>query len=167
MTRFAAILNVLADARVKFVLIGGYAAMLHGSTYLTRDLDICYERTAGNLDRLATALAALHPRLRGAPEGVSLVLDARALRQGMNFTLETDAGDLDLLGELTEVGTYSNVIGNADTVELSGRLIHVISLDELIRSKRAAARPKDLNVLPELEALQELKERGKKGDRWE
>lgn len=88
MTAFTAILNVLTDAQVKFVLVGGYAAMLHGSTYLTRDLDIRYERTASNLDRLATALAPLHPNLRGAPEGTSFVLDSRGLMQGMNFTLE-------------------------------------------------------------------------------
>lgn len=162
MTRFAAILNVLQDSQVQFVLVGGYAAMLHGSTYLTRDLDICYERTAQNLDRLPTALFPLHPRLRGAPEGVSFVLDSSALAQCMNFTLETDAGDLDLIGELSGVGSYSDLIGNAEKVELNGRVIHVASLDEPIRSKRAAARPKDLSVLPELEALQELEERGQK-----
>lgn len=100
--KLARLLNVLSDAKVSFVVVGGYAATLQGSTYLTQDLDICYERTSENLQRLAGALAPLHPRLRGAPDGMPFVLDQHTLKQGMNFTLETDAGDLDLLGELSE-----------------------------------------------------------------
>ncbi len=160
--KLARLLNVLSDAKVSFVVVGGYAATLQGSTYLTQDLDICYERTSENLQRLAGALAPLHPRLRGAPDGMPFVLDQHTLKQGMNFTLETDAGDLDLLGELSGVGGYSNLHKSADSVELEGRSYRVASLEELIRSKRAAGRRKDLNVLPELEALQELNEKAPK-----
>jgi hypothetical protein len=156
MTKFSALLFALSDAQVNFVVVGGYAAMLRGSAYLTQDLDICYERTAENLQRLASALGPLHPRLRGAPEGMPFVFDERTLLQGMNFTLETDAGDLDLLGELSGVGGYPMISKSAESMEVNGRSYRVASLEELIRSKRAAGRPKDLNVLPELEALRDL-----------
>jgi predicted nucleotidyltransferase len=156
MTNFAAALKVLSKASVSFVVVGGYAAMLRGSAYLTQDLDICYERTPSNMKRLAAALKPLHPRLRGAPDGVPFVFDERTLSQGMNFTLQTDLVDIDLLGELSGIGQFAEVARDAASVRLHGFTCRVASLDALIRSKRAAARPKDLAVLPELEALKAL-----------
>jgi predicted nucleotidyltransferase len=161
MTNFAKVLELLADAGVRFVVVGGYAAMLQGSAYVTQGLDICYERTPDNILRLTAALANLNPRLRGAPDGLPLVFDERTLNQGMNFTLATDLVDVDLLGELSGVGRYQELDRDANDMELYGRKYRVASLDTLIRSKRAAGRPKDLNLLPELEALQELKMRHK------
>lgn len=156
MTNFAAALKVLADAGVNFVVVGGYAAMLQGSTYLTQDLDICYERTPENMKRLAAALKPLHPRLRGAPDGIRFGLDERKLSQGMNFTLQTDLVDIDLRGELSGIGQYAEAACDAVSVKLHGFTCRVASLDSLIRSKRATARPKDLYLLPELEALKAL-----------
>jgi predicted nucleotidyltransferase len=158
MTNFAAALKLLSDAGVSFVVVGGYAAMLRGSAYLTQDLDICYERTPENMQRLAAALADLHPGLRGAPEGVPFTLDERTLSQGMNFTLQTDLVDIDLMGELGGVGQFPDLARDAISMELYGCTFRVASLDALIRSKRAAGRPKDLNALPELEALKELED---------
>lgn len=156
MTKFAAALTMLADAGVSFVVVGGYASTLQGSGYLTQDLDICYERTPENMKRLAAALEHLHPRLRGAPDGVPFLLDERTLSQGMNFTLETDLVDIDLLGELSGIGQFSEVERDAVSLKLYDKVYRVASLDTLIRSKRAAGRPKDLNILPELEALKAL-----------
>src|SRR5262249_23042859 len=88
-TNFAAVLSALADAGVNFIVVGAYAAYAHGGSQLTRDLDICYERTPENLRRLASALLSMHPRLRGVPDDTPFTLDARTLAQGMNFTLQT------------------------------------------------------------------------------
>lgn len=155
-TNFQAALKVLADADVSFVIVGAFAAVLQGSALVTRDLDICYDRSPENLKRLASALAPYHPRLRGVPEGLPFVLDERTLSQGANFTLETDLGPIDLIGDLTSLGSFSNIARDAVRLSVFGGSYLVASLDAVIRSKRAAGRPKDLNALPELEALKEL-----------
>ncbi len=161
MINFKAALKTLTDGQVSFIVVGRYAGVVQGSAQVTRDLDICYERTPANMKRIATALAPYHPRLRGAPAGHLFVLDERTLAQGMNFTFQTDfgdtdLGDIDLLGELSGVGQFSELTVDAVLIELYGMQIRVASLDVLIRSKRTAGRPKDLSVLPELEALQEM-----------
>jgi len=156
MINFEATLKALSDYGVNFVVIGGYAATLYGSAYLTRDLDICYERTPENIKRLVTALRPYHPRLRGAPEGLPFLFDVATLSNGMNFTLATDLGDIDLLGHLSGLGEFQAVARDAISMPLFGGEYRVASLDSLIRSKRAAGRSKDLNVLPELEALKEM-----------
>src|SRR5690348_16683970 len=109
MNKFTAALKRLSDAGVNFVLIGGYAARLHGSAYVTQDLDICYERSVSNFQRLSAALAPLHPRLRGAPDSIPFVLDEKTLAQGMNFTLATDLVDLDLIGEVSGIGQFPQI----------------------------------------------------------
>jgi hypothetical protein len=158
MTNFEAALNALTAAQVNFVVVGAYAAVAQGFAQLTRDLDICYERTPENMKRLAAALTPYHPRLRGAPEGLPFVLDDRGLAQGMNFTLQTDLGDIDLLGHMSGLGEFQEVARDSVPVSLHGASFRVASLDAIIRSKRAAGRPKDLNALPELEALKQLRD---------
>jgi len=155
MIRLREILLLLADAELDFVIVGGVAASIHGSSYATFDLDLCYSREQTNLERLAAALQAVRPRLRGAPEGLPFVWDAKTLRNGMNFTLATNLGDLDLLGEISGVGAYPEVRAASVQVALFGRSFAVLSLEALIRSKQAAARPKDQLSLPELKALLE------------
>lgn len=100
-TNIEKLLKALYDQELEFVIIGGAAAVLHGSAYVTGDLDICYSREKENLKRLATALAAFNPSLRGAPKDLPFQLDVDSLKSGLNFTLTTDLGDLDLLGEVT------------------------------------------------------------------
>lgn len=157
MIDFEATLKMLSERGVNFVVIGGYAATLHGSAYLTRDLRICYERTPENMERLVSALSPPYrPRLRGAPEGLPFVFDMQTLSNGMNFTLATDLGDIDLLGHVSGLGEFPAVALDAISMPLFGGEYRVASLDSLIRSKRAAGRNKDLNVLPELEALKEM-----------
>lgn len=155
MIDFEKILSCLVNDGVEFVIIGGLAATVHGSSYMTHDLDICYARDNTNLERLAQSLAPLHPRLRGAPAGIPFLWDAKTLQFGLNFTLETDFGDLDLLGEVAGIGMYDSVRQASILVELFGIECAILSLDKLIAAKRAAGRPKDKLVLPELEALRE------------
>jgi hypothetical protein len=155
MIDFELTLKMLSERGVNFVVIGGYAATLHGSAYLTRYLDICYERTPENMERLLSAFSPYRPRLRGAPEGLPFVFDVQTLSNGMNFTLATDLGDIDLLGHVSGLGEFPAVALDAISMPLFGGEYRVASLDSLIRSKRATGRNKDLNVLPELETLKE------------
>lgn len=109
-TNFRAILETLLDANVAFVVVGGVALIARGAPRTTEDIDLCYARDELNLTRLATALAPLQPYLRGAPPGLPFNLDAATLKAGLNFTLMTTAGDVDLLGELSGLGGYEQVL---------------------------------------------------------
>ncbi|HUR83189.1 MAG TPA: hypothetical protein VM733_20700 [Thermoanaerobaculia bacterium] len=155
MTQFEVILAALMTQRVSFVIIGGIAATLHGSARLTNDLDVAYARSAENIQRLAAALSPFEPYLRGAPAGLPFRFDAATISRGLNFTLRTTAGDVDVLGEVTGVGAYQDVERESIEMEFFGSTYKVINLDTLIRAKRAAGRAKDLEVIAELEALRE------------
>jgi hypothetical protein len=154
MTDFAALFRCLSDEAVEFVVVGGLAVISHGHVRATLDLDICYARTPENLQRLARALAPLHPRLRGAPPELPFFWDTQTLRNGLNFTLTTSAGDIDLLGEVTGLGGYGEIALRSETVDLFGAKVRIMSLGDLIRSKAAAGRAKDLVDLEALRALQ-------------
>ena len=158
MIDFEQALTALAAGRVRFVIVGGLAVAIHGSSYVTFDLDFCYARDRENLSRLAQALGPFHPRLRGAPAGLPFRFDEETLRGGLNFTLTTEVGEIDLMGEVAGVGDYAAALAASEQVELFGATFDVLTLDALIASKRAAGRPKDLLVLPELEALREAAE---------
>ena len=151
-------LLLLARSEVDFVIVGGVAATLHGSAFQTFDLDICYGRDGQNLDRLVGALAPFHPALRGAPSGIPFIWDRNTLRNGLNFTLSTDLGDIDLLGEITGIGGFHDVKAKSRNVEMYGFRFAILTLSGLIEAKRAAGRVKDLSILPELEALLEATE---------
>ncbi|MEX0804443.1 MAG: nucleotidyltransferase [Candidatus Binatia bacterium] len=156
------LLKALHLEEVEFVIIGGVAAVLQGSAYVTADLDICYSRKKENLEKLSRALASFHPSLRAVPEQVPFHLDVSALRSGMNFTLRTDAGDVDILGEVTGMGNYEQVVTFAEAMEMFGVSCKVLTLEGLIKAKRAVGRAKDLRLLPELEALVEIRKTEKK-----
>jgi hypothetical protein len=134
-------------------VVGGVAAVLHGSSRFTQDLDVVYDRSPDNADRIAAALGSLHPRLRGAPEGLPFRLDARTILAGLNFTLSTDAGAIDLLGEVAGGGTYPSLLPSAREIRSGDLAVLCVDLPTLIRLKRAAGRPKDLEAIAELEAL--------------
>lgn len=148
-------LRLLGEHRVECVIIGGVAATLYGSTILTNDLDVCYARNAENLERLAAALQSVNPKLRDAPSNLPFFVDAEALRHGLNFTFSTDVGSLDLLGEVPGVGSYEEALSGATKYQLFDYYFRVLEIQKLILAKRAAGRPKDMLVLPELEAIQE------------
>ena len=155
MVNLKKLITCLANHQVEFVVIGGVAATVHGSAYVTYDLDICYGRDAENLARMAKALAPYHPRLRDMPDDLPFFWDERTLRRGLNFTLKTDLGDIDLLGEVAGIGDFEQALASSILVQLFGVECAVLSLEALIKAKRAADRPKDHLVLPELEALLE------------
>jgi predicted nucleotidyltransferase len=160
-TDFARLLAALHDAGVRFIVVGGAAATAHGSARLTLDLDIVYARSSDNLGRLVQALTPLHPYLRGAPPGLPFVLDVPTLRRGLNFTLVTDSGWLDLLGEIAGGGGYEQLIPHTIEIPLFGRVTRILNLEHLIHVKRAAGRPRDHDALAELEVI--LEERGRAG----
>jgi hypothetical protein len=133
------------------------AAVLHGSAYVTGDLDVCYSRENENLKKLATALAPFNPSLRGAPKNLPFRLDENTLRSGLNFTLTTDLGDVDILGEVTGLGGYEKLPPFSEEMEVFGVRCKVLTLEGLIKTKKATGRTKDLMLLPELEALLEIR----------
>ena len=155
MTDFERLLAVLTNAGVEFIVIGGFAATADGSAHITVALDVVYRRTADNLGRLAGALDPLRPYLRGAPPGLPFRLDPDTLRQGLNFTLVTTAGDLDLIGEATGGGTYEALLPHSEVRDVGGLECRFVDLATLIPLKRAAGRPKDLERIAELEALRQ------------
>lgn len=158
MIRLEEALRALAEARVDFLVVGGAAAIVHGSSHLTTDLDIVYSRGADNIDRLVSALSPLGPYLRGAPRGLPFRWDAATIRRGLNFTLTTELGDLDVLGEITGGGGYEALLPFSSVVSAFGIEFRCLNLEKLIHVKRAAGRPKDLEVIAELEAIFEERE---------
>ena len=155
MTDFAALLKALSEAQVRFIVVGGVAAAAHGVARLTVDLDIVYDRSPDNLDALVKALGAAQAYLRGAPPGLPFRFDAETLRRGLNFTLSSKLGDIDLLGEITGGGGYAELLPHSITLRLYGIECHCLGLRRLIQVKRAVGRPKDLEAIAELEALEE------------
>lgn len=151
--------RVLSGAGVRYIIVGGVAAGVHGALRTTLDLDVVYARDTDNIARLVAALAPYEPYLRGAPGGLPFVFDAPTVARGLNFTLDTSLGALDLLGEVSGGGAYPDLDPLAEDVELEGFTCRVVSLPTLIRLKRAAGRPKDFEALAELEALLEERDR--------
>ena len=159
MTDFAGVIRTLVDAGIDFILVGGVAGTVHGSARLTRDVDVVYARSPENMRRLVDALASHNPYLRGAPQGLPFLWDLNTIQRGLNFTLATRLGDLDLLGELTGGGGFEELREHASSVRVFDRDVQVLDLDWLIRVKRAAGRPRDLEAVAELEALREERDR--------
>jgi predicted nucleotidyltransferase len=158
MIDYPGLLRALVDTGVDFIIVGGAAATAHGAARLTQDLDVVYARDPANLVRLAEALAPHEPYLRGAPADLPFRLDADTLRRGLNFTLTSKLGDIDLLGEIVGGGGYDALIGHSIEIEVFGVRCRCLGLAKLIEVKRAAGRPKDYEALAELEAI--LEERG-------
>jgi hypothetical protein len=151
---YAAILDCLEDHGVEFIVIGGVAGVLHGAARLTYDVDLVYRRTSENIARLASALAPHQPYLRGAPPGLPFRWDADiTIRRGLNFTLSTNLGPLDLLGEVAGVGTFDDLLPFTVTGAAGKNECHFADLPALIRMKRAAGRPKDFEAIAELERI--------------
>ncbi len=155
MTDFQGLLRVLIDAGVEFIVVEGAAATGHGSARLTLDLDIVYRRTPENHTSLVTALAPHTPYLRGAPPGLPFRWDVDTIERGLNFTLTTSLGELDLLGEIIGGGGFDELLPDSIELQLFGRPCKCLGLERLIEVKRAAGRPKDLEAFAELEALRD------------
>jgi hypothetical protein len=150
-----AVIRLLGRHRVRYVLIGGVAAITHGAPLVTQVVDICHARDDEDLKRLASALTEVHAELRGADPGLPFRLDARTLRAGDAFTFTTDVGWLDLLGTPSGTSGFDDLARTADAFDLFEQRVLVASVEDLIRMKRAAGPPKDLLAVEELGALRD------------
>ena len=154
------LLQKLADAGIEFVVVGGFAGVLHGSAYVTDDLDICAVLTPDSIARLRVALADLKPVHRMTHKKLSFLEYPPKDHAVANLYLETEAGVIDILGNVLGIGDYKALAHNAITVPLFGRQCRVISLDDLIRAKEALGREKDLLTAKELRAIAAKRARG-------
>ncbi len=159
MTDFPGLLQALQREHVSFIVIGGAAATAHGSPRLTLDLDVVYDRHPENVEPLVSALRPFKPTLRDAPEGLPFVWDERTIRSGLNFTLSTSLGALDLLGEVAGGGRYEDLVKETETIRVFGVDCLCVNLEALIRLKRAAGRRKDLEAIAELEVIREERDK--------
>jgi predicted nucleotidyltransferase len=155
MTDYRELISKLIDDRVDFIIIGGLAARVHGSSRLTDDLDIVYLRDSANIARLVDCLSSLSPYLRGAPPGLPFRWDTETVLKGLNFTLTTSLGPLDVLGEITLGGNYKDLLPYSQRLELFGRECWCLGIERLIEVKQAAGRPKDFEAIAELQAILE------------
>jgi hypothetical protein len=151
------LLRALADSRVDFVVIGGVAAILHGSARNTFDLDICFANDPDNLEALGSTLVGLQAQPRGVPESVPFVPDAASLKRIDVLALTTSAGDLDVLRVPSGAPRYDVLRAHADRFDVGGFEVHVASIEDLIAMKTAAGRAKDLGDIEELEAILRLR----------
>jgi len=158
-TQFDEMIPVLARAAVEFIVVGGVAARAHGSARLTDDLDVSYRRNHENIGRVVDALAPYQPYLRGAPPGLPFKWEVETIQRGLNFTLITTLGPIDLLGEITGGGRYENLLPHIIIQEFYGIDCQCLDLPTLIKVKRAAGRPRDLEAVAELEAIGEERAR--------
>ena len=155
MTQFNTLIPLLVKGGVRFILVGGAAAVAHGSSRLTNDLDIVYERSTENIRRIIDTLDPYQPYLRGAPPGLPFRWETKTLAAGLNFTLTTSLGNIDLLGEIAGGGKFETLIDESSAIEIFGVSCLCVSLEKLIQLKRAAGRPKDLEVIAELELIRD------------
>ncbi len=148
------LLQVLLENEIEFVLIGGFAGVVHGSTQVTRDLDICALITPTQVAKLRSAFKDINPRHRMNPNfKPSFLTEPKDLENLRNIYLETDLGVIDIISEVIEVGSYEDVKKNSVKIELLGHSCQVISVDALIKAKEKMGRPKDRLVVAELKAL--------------
>lgn len=155
---FFDVIRALVEHDAHFVVVGGVALSLHGSAYVTLDLDIAYERTRENAKRIVAALQAFAPRPRGFPAELPFIFDAQTVLGTQILTLETTICDVDLLGEIPGVGTFPQVDAAAQDFRLRDLVFRILSVDGLIAAKRTANRPKDQAGLVELEGLREARD---------
>jgi hypothetical protein len=155
------LLEALERNAVDFIVIGGVAGMVHGSAAVTFDFDLLYARDDRNLERLAAMLGEVNVTLRNAPPDLPFQADARMLAAGSNFTFESDIGPFDILGHADGMRDYEVMRAAAVREELWGVPVRITSVEDLIRMKRAAGRPKDKSMVEELIALTEDQRRAK------
>ena len=157
-TRLKEIADLLIRHGVKFIVIGGQAEYIFGSPRVTFDVDLCYERSPDNLERLAAALAELGVKFRNVPADVKIPLDARALSFGSNYTFDTPLGALDILGYVEPIGDFAAVDSGASNWKVDNQELRVIDLDDLIKIKKHINRPKDQSSLFQLLAIKRIRE---------
>lgn len=149
------LLRRLVTHEVRFVVIGGYAAVVHGSTMVTQDLDVCCDFSVPNLLRVAKALAGLDPAHRMVPHRPRLDMTPEFCRGLRNLYLVTSLGQIDCLSDVHGVGTFDEVWAGSEEIALPWGRFRVLGLDTLIRSKQELGRPKDRESVLQLESIRE------------
>lgn len=153
----SSLLQRLVDSRVDFVLVGGFAGVVHGCTYVTQDVDICCDFSPANLLLLQKALSGLHPVHRMTPSRKPLQLTESACQGLKNLYLDTDIGQLDSLSLIDGIGSYQDVKKASILVEVEQIQLRVININALIEAKKAMNRPRDKEAVLQLETLKKLK----------
>ncbi len=156
---FPSLLRRLIGAGVDFIVVGGYAGVVHGCTLLTQEIEICCNFSPGNLLALQEAIADLHPVHRMTPGRQPLELTAENAGQFRNLYLDTDLGYLDCLSEIQGLGGYDEVAKASQTIEIDGLPLRVLTIDALIVAKEAMNRPRDREAIRQLRAIKELEGR--------
>lgn len=145
--------QTLVREGVRFVVVGGVAATIHGARRVTEDLNVCYDDESGNVRRLAAVLARWDAYPRHWPEGLPFYMDERTFRTTPTMTFRTLNGDIDVLHRVEPIGGYGEVVQAARVLDVFGVAVPTLDLAPLVRVKRFVNRPKDRDALPELEAL--------------
>ncbi len=143
----------LAKAEVDFVVIGGFAGVVHGCTYVTQDIDICCDFSISNLLRLQKALAGTNPVHRMTPNRLKLELMPDNCRTFKNLYLDTDIGQLDCISSVDGIGDFKKVKKLSVLVEVESLRLKILSIDALIEAKKALNRPRDREMIIQLEAI--------------
>lgn len=156
---FYNLLELLANNSVDFVLVGGFAGVVYGCTYVTQDIDICCDFSTANLLRLQKAVGNLNPVHRMTAGRRKLELTAENCNQFKNLYLDTDIGQLDCLSFIEGIGDYQKVKEASRTIKLEKMQLYVLSLDSLIDAKKAMKRPRDKAVVVELEGIKKLRDK--------
>ncbi|HEY0940156.1 MAG TPA: nucleotidyltransferase [Steroidobacter sp.] len=153
MAQLNRLIERLCDAQIDFVVVGGFAGMLHGSTLVTRDLDVCAILSPEAIARLREIFRDLHPKHRFTSQKISFLDNPDPGTPLNNLYLETDLGPVDLLGSIKGVGDFERVRNASVEIELFGRRCRIISVEDLIAAKQAMGRDKDLIAVKELQAI--------------
>ena len=156
---FETILEALTARGMRFVVIGGVAATIHGSARFTNDIDLCYDTAPDNVERLVEVLTEWRAYLRGVEPGLPFILDARTFRTTPMMTLTTTMGAIDLLDDVPGVGNYAKTLAASETARVGTTEFRALTLEALIASKKAVRRKRDIEHLIELEALLALRKR--------
>lgn len=153
---FAEVVRRFHEAEIRFVVIGGVALAAHGSDYATKDTDFAYALDSENLERLAMFLPTIHARVLGRPANDNFVITPATLQRVRFLNLFTDLGEVDIMREISGVGSFEELWDRAVLMDFGGFVVRVASIDDLISMKRAANRPKDQGHIYELLALKKL-----------
>jgi predicted nucleotidyltransferase len=147
------LLKRLADSGVDFVIVGGFAAVTHGSSQVTRDIDICAVLSPENIVRIREALRDWHPKHRLTPQRISFLDHPKDDTPVSNLYLETDHGVVDILSSVLGVGDFERLKQSAELLKIDGVQYRLISLNDLIAAKEALGRDKDKLTAKELRAI--------------
>ncbi len=154
---FTNLLERLAKAKIEFVLVGGFAGVVHGCSYVTQDIDICCNFSPANLMTLQETLSDLNPVHRMTPKRQKLKLTEKTCRDFKNLYLDTNIGQLDCMSLIDGIGNYNKVKQASRIIKLGKVKIRVLDIDALIKSKKTLNRPHDREVIKQLEAIKKLK----------